>query len=218
MKSFGLILFSEIKQNKFLYITILIVFLAGLSIRTYQLNRPIRYDEAFTYLEYGRSYIGYISMNYSYPNNHILHSILVRIFTFFLGDELWVIRLPAFLGGIMILIFTFFLGRKWFGLKAGLLALSLVVFSEWLIDYSVNARGYSLQIALFLLVIFLTITKENRAGRSFLIAVLNTIGFWLIPSYLFCLIVLFFLVAVKHGFSFKIFLPFILSILYPLIK
>ena len=114
MKSFGLILFSEIKQNKFLYITTLIVFLAGLSIRTYQLNRPIRYDEAFTYLEYGRSYIGYISMNYSYPNNHILHSILVRIFTVFLGDELWVIRLPAFLGGIMILIFTFFLGRKWF--------------------------------------------------------------------------------------------------------
>lgn len=213
LRTFSTELISEIKQNKFLYVTTFTVFVIGLLIRAYQLDKPIRYDESFTYLEYGRSYIGYISMNYSYPNNHILHSILVRISTIILGNDLWAIRLPAFIGGIMVLVFTFFAGRKWFGLKAGILALSLVVCSEWLIGYSVNARGYSLQATLFLSVIFLALGKQKTTGRWLLIIVLNAFGFWLIPSYVFCLVVLFFLVVVKNGFQPRLLLFFILSIL-----
>lgn len=207
----------EIKHNKSLYITALFVFVIGLLIRAYQLDKPIRYDESFTYLEYGRSYIGYISMNYSYPNNHILHSIFVRISTIILGNDLWVIRLPAFIGGIVVLIFTFFVGRKWFGLKAGILALSLVVCSELLIGYSVNARGYSLQVTLFLLVVFLALGNQKTNGRWLLIVILNAFGFWLIPSYIFCLAVLFFLVVVKNGFQPRLLLFFILSILLSLL-
>jgi hypothetical protein len=161
----------------------------------------MRYDEAFTFLEYGTSYMGYISMNYSYPNNHILHSLLVRISTIILGDELWLIRLPAFVGGIFTLIFTFLLGRKWFGLKAGIIAITLVVFSEMLIGYTVNARGYSLQTSLFLCVLFLMIENHNKIGRWIIIAILNAIGFWLIPSYIFCLGIILFLFIIKHGFK-----------------
>lgn len=204
---------SEIKQNKLLYILIILLVTIGIIIRSLQLNRPIRYDESFTFLEYGRSYIGYTLMNYSYPNNHILHSVMVRLSTMNFGNDLWAIRLPAFIGGILVLIFTFFAGRKWLRLKGATIALSLVVFSDWLIGYSVNARGYSLQTALFLIVLFLTWGKQESKGRLLIIAVLNAIGFWIIPSYIFCLATLFLIVFLKNGFQYKLFLSCILSIL-----
>lgn len=204
---------SEIKQNKLLYILIILLVTIGIIIRSLQLNRPIRYDESFTFLEYGRSYIGYTLMNYSYPNNHILHSVMVRISTMNFGNDLWAIRLPAFIGGILVLIFTFFAGRKWLSLKGATIALSLVIFSDWLIDYSVNARGYSLQTALFLIVLFLTWGKQESKGRLLVIAVINAIGFWIIPSYIFCLATLFLIVFLKNGFQFKLLLSCILSIL-----
>ena len=43
-------------------------------------------------------------------------------------------------------------------------------------------------------------------------SVLNVIGFWLIPSYLFCLVILFFLVVINNGFERKFLLYFSLSI------
>lgn len=192
-------LIAEAKNHKLLYLSLLILFTIGISLRLFCLNRPMRYDEAFTFLEYGKSSIGYISMNYSYPNNHILHSIILRIFTILFGDQLWIIRLPAFIGGVLALVFTFFVGRKWFGLKAGILGVALVVFSEMLIDYSVNARGYALQTALFLAVLFLIIENNNKTGRWIVIAILNAVGFWLIPSYLFCFGIILFIYISKHG-------------------
>lgn len=213
IKNFTRDLFTEIKRKKWLYIITLLILIFGISIRAFQLNRPIRYDESFTYLEYGRSYIGYILMNYSYPNNHILHSVFVRLSTMNFGGELWAIRIPAFAGGVLVLIFSFLLGRKWFGLKAGILALILVVCSEWLIQYSVNARGYSLQTALFLFVLFLTLGKQKSTGRWLLISSLNAIGFWIIPSYIFCLTVLFIIKVLLDRFQVNLVLFFALSIL-----
>lgn len=212
-KAFAAKFIEEIKQNKSLYITAFIALSLGVLLRGYKLNRPIRYDESFTFLEYGKSYIGYVSMNYSYPNNHILHSILVRISTVILGNNLWAIRLPAFLGGIMVLIFTFLIGRKWFGLKAGILALLLVSCSEWLIEYSVNARGYSLQTALLLLVVFLVLDHKKPTGRWLIVSIINALGFWLIPSYVFHLAVLFLIIVIKNGFPFKLTPFFLLTIL-----
>jgi len=49
--------------------------------------------------------------------------MLVRRSIVILVNDLWVIRLPAFIGGMLVLISTFFTGRKWFGLKAGVVAL-----------------------------------------------------------------------------------------------
>ena len=201
IKLFVSALIAEVINHKLLYLSLFILFTIGISLRMFYLNRPMRYDEAFTFLEFGKSNIAYISMNYSYPNNHILHSILLRIFTILFGDQLWVIRLPAFTGGVLTLVFTFLLGRKWFGLKAGILGVALVVFSEMLIDYSVNARGYTLQTTLFLAVLFLTISNNNKNGRWILVAILHAIGFWLIPSYLFCFGIILFVNISKHGFQ-----------------
>lgn len=204
LKCYSTALKIEFSSNKVLYSIAAVIFLIGFMIRFNHLDRPIRYDESFTFLEYGRSYIGYISMNYSYPNNHILHSILVRISTVVFGDALWAIRLPAFLGGTLVMILTFATGRKCFGLKAGILALTFVAFSEWLIGYSVNARGYTLQTAVFLLVLFLSLSKRISIGRWLIIGVLHAIGFWVIPSYIFCLIVYLVIILLMNGWDSKL--------------
>jgi len=80
-----------------------------------------------------------------------------------------------------------------------------MVFSEWFIVYTLNARGSSLQTAVFLLTVFLTIGGRKTTGRWLLISVLNAIGFWLIPSYMFCITILFSLLSVM--LSILLYLP-----------
>lgn len=170
---------DRIKNDKSTMIAMLII-LIGIVLRTLYINAPIRYDEAFTFFEFGSSPPPYSWVNYSYPNNHILHSILIWVSTHIFGNSLIAIRLPAIFGGILILFLSCQLLRKLNASNGSLIiALAMICFSHWLMIYTANARGYSLQICCLLWSIISL--KNNQPKQTILASVL---GFALSPSYI----------------------------------
>ena len=56
----------------------------------------MRYDESVTYLYFASQSWMTVVSSYTYPNNHVFHSLLVKAFATVLGDDPWVLRsLPA---------------------------------------------------------------------------------------------------------------------------
>ena len=78
---------------------LLVILLSALAVRLWFLFEPMRYDEAFTFLQFASKPLYRGLSDYSYPNNHPLHTFLVHIAYRIFGNEPWVIRLPAFCAG-----------------------------------------------------------------------------------------------------------------------
>src|SRR3972149_965217 len=66
----------------------------GLGARLMLVNRLIEYDEAYTVMAFAHSPFRILVSDYHVPNNHIFHTILVRIVVLLLGSQPWQIRLP----------------------------------------------------------------------------------------------------------------------------
>lgn len=116
----------------------------GVGLRLAYLGVPLRYDEATTWVNYVSRPIHVGLSNYSAPNNHVLHTVLAKLSVTILGDGPTALRLPALVAAIAIVPATFALGRVLYGTGAGLVAGALVATSSTLVEYSANARGYSL--------------------------------------------------------------------------
>jgi hypothetical protein len=167
------------------------VVLAAFLVRLDFLFQPMRYDEAGTYIHYASEpvYIGLSS--YTAPNNHLLHTLLVHVSTVLLGNEPWAIRLPAFAAGILLVPAAYLAARLHYDRHAALLAAALVAVSSRLVEYSTNARGYTLQTLLFLLLLALAsvLGHSEEPAAWFAFAVLSALGFWVVPTMLYGLAV-----------------------------
>src|SRR5512139_1237710 len=84
-----------VQEKEPLYILLILggITLAGFVLRVLVINRPIAYDEAYTFLNFASKSFKYILADYSAPNNHILHTILVGVAYRMFGGEPWVVRL-----------------------------------------------------------------------------------------------------------------------------
>jgi 4-amino-4-deoxy-L-arabinose transferase-like glycosyltransferase len=146
----------------------------------------MRVDEAATYLYYVRKPPLYGLVSYTLPNNHILHTLLVSVCTFLFGNHPWVIRIPAFAAGVAMIPLGFVVARQLYGEAAGLITAAFVASSSILIEYSTNARGYTIVAALFLGLLALRpalMRGEARAWRWF--AILGALGFFTVPTMVF---------------------------------
>ena len=121
-----------------------VITLIGTVMRIWKISQPIAYDEAYTFLQYATQGFKHILADYSAPNNHILHTILVRVFFDIFGRQVWVVRGPALLAGILCIPASYFAARRIFNLQQSLAAAALIAVTPWFISYSVNGRGYSM--------------------------------------------------------------------------
>jgi len=164
---------------------ILITFF-GFLLRLAALNDPVTYDEAYTYVAFvSRSWWGVLS-DYSLPNNHIFHTLLVKISVSLLGNQPWSLRLPALLAGTAALPLIYLLGKRIYSSTTGLAAAMLAAVCPALIRYDSAARGYSL-VALFTLLAWLAAADwlETSRRRAWLgLAVAVTLGMFTIPTML----------------------------------
>jgi hypothetical protein len=162
--------------------------LAGAYCRLRFLNAPVRYDEAFTFLIFVKNGFDQL-FDYPVPNNHVLHTLLVRLTTDLFGRELPVIRLTAFVFGTALSPLTFRLCRKLSAGPSGYLAAAGVAVLPYLVLYSSIARGYSLMIALALGVALLGL--EFARWPSFrscaCLSLASALGMWTMPSMVFAL-------------------------------
>lgn len=147
----------------------------------------MRYDESVTYLLFvRRSWYDALSL-YTYPNNHLLHTLLAKASVSAFGDAPWAIRLPTFLAGILVIPATYAAARTLYGSRAAILAGAIVASSGALTLYSTNARGYSMIVLAFLLLALIG-ARLLRGGPSSLwvaFAVVAALGLWTVPTMMF---------------------------------
>src|SRR5262249_57060768 len=114
-------------------ILLLIVLAAGL--RLLFTGQPMRYDEALSFNEFASRPLYYGLSFYPEPNNHLLNTLLMHLAYVTLGNQPWVLRLPALLAGVLLVPATCMLGRQLFGQGAGLIAAVLVTTASYLVEY-----------------------------------------------------------------------------------
>ncbi len=180
-------LFFREKDPFYIYLILGGITLIGLVLRLIDINQYIAYDEAYTFIHFASRAFKHILADYSAPNNHIFHTILVGIAYRLLGGQPWVLRLPAFTAGILMIPAMYITARRFFSSSQALAASALIAVTPSFINYSVNARGYTM---LFLFALLLTnfagilVIKQSKAA---LIAFTLTaaLGFYTIPIFLY---------------------------------
>lgn len=103
----------------------------------------MRHDEAVTYGRFAKS-LAVALTDYSAPNNHILHTVLVHLSTSIFGGAPWAIRFPSFVFGVLLVIAVHWWISSAVGEEAALMAAALTAGSFFLIEYSTIARGYTM--------------------------------------------------------------------------
>ncbi len=172
--------------------------------------QPMRFDEGVSWAYYvGRSWWTIVG-TYQQPNNHVFYSLLAKLSAAALDYPPWALRLPAFIAGVAIIPLTWAVGRRFADGRTALLAAALSVGSTQLMLYSTNARGYTLFVALFLVMLLVadhireSVTKagpslhsgrqemmssraqgEGSARAWLLLTTLGAIGLYTIPIMLY---------------------------------
>lgn len=163
------------------------VVLIGIAVRFFFLAQPMRYDEAFTFLSFVQ---GGLKTHFFYPlpNNHVLHTLLVRCSTELFGANHFAIRLPAVLAGIANIPFVYFLTRRVAGRNSnGLVAAAFVAVTPYVVLFDTMARGYSLLVLLSLVLVALGLRLIERPSVqiSMLTALVISAGLLVMPSFVF---------------------------------
>jgi hypothetical protein len=119
--------------------------------------QSITIDEADTYL----FFVGRPGPWHWDPstNNHLLNSLLMRLFTSLFGLSHLSARLPALIGAIVYIAAVYILCRR-FALRLGWPLMACLVFNPLVMDHLVAARGYSLAVA------FLMVQLVMSSGKS----------------------------------------------------
>jgi hypothetical protein len=151
------------------------------------LFQPMRGDEAYTFLTYA-SHPFYVGLSfYNDTNNHLFHTLLMRLSYLMLGNHPWALRLPVFCAGLCLVPATYVASRSLFRRESALLAAGLVAASSPLIEYSTNARGYELLCLEFITLIAVAVyaLRENNLAAWAGLTALAAIGFYTMPIMLY---------------------------------
>lgn len=158
----------------------------GFCVRLRYLWQPMRYDEAATVLGYA-SKPAYLGLTiYNEPNNHLFHTLLVHFSMQMAGSSEWAVRLPALIAGTLLCILAYALAQRLATRTAALWTAALVSTSSVLVEYSTNARGYTLMCCATLAVLIAAHQViRNASALSFgLFGLAAILGVWTIPSFL----------------------------------
>jgi hypothetical protein len=157
----------------------------GVLLSAYFLSQPMRGDEAYSFLYYINP--GGVSLfKYTAPNNHVFYTILAKVSTLFFGNEPAIIRLPAFLASIVniLLVFYWLQFQRKHDAIAGILAPLLMGIFPYLVLYATNARGYTIQVSLALLLALfgLRFIRQRQSGDIFFLALFSALSVLTMPS------------------------------------
>jgi hypothetical protein len=166
------------------YASLIILILIGGALRFAFLFQPMRLDETANYTFLASSSLRTLTCTYPAPNNHALHTLFVHLFTVAFGSSPAVIRATAFVAGALVIPAAYVTLAEIFDARAALLGAALVTASSPLVEYATNARGYTLQ-ALLVLVVFFAAARLLRAptrGGWIALGAASVLGFYTIPT------------------------------------
>ncbi len=166
---------------------LLLIMIAGTALRAIQLGIPLRYDEAYTIVMWGRSDLFYAVSNYHLPNNHVFHTILVNLIFHNIGKSVPLLRLPVFISGCLLVAAVWLLGKTFYNNFIGLLAAGFTAFAPYLVYYSVNARGYEIQALFTVITVGAAVysRRKNNIFSWFLLIFFSGLNFYTLPTSLY---------------------------------
>lgn len=158
---------------------------AGLLI-TWQMSVswPHNYDEGFNYFFFGQRGFRFTVDNYTYPNNHILFSLIQAAIPRSLVDaEPLALRIPnLFISTGLLVVLTAQARRRWTGLP---MAVALVLAGPWSIIFFPVARGYQLGALLVAIALLITARWADAAWTPLVAALLMALAAWTVPTFAF---------------------------------
>ena len=175
------------REDKAAAAALLIIICTGIALRLVFINQPMRFDEAGTFLNSATRPALIALSYYATPNNHLFHTLLVRISCLIFGEAAWVIRLPAFICGTVLIPTVYAVARRLGHKYAALLAAALTAVSSPLIEFSTNARGYSIVVFIFfcLLLLGFYLKRGVNAAAWFMFSGLAALAVYTIPAALY---------------------------------
>jgi 4-amino-4-deoxy-L-arabinose transferase-like glycosyltransferase len=175
---------TESRDDRVAFLCILVI---AIDIRLLYLRQPMRYDEAVTYLYFVRQPWADALSLYTYPNNHLFHTVLAKASVTLFGASPWALRLPALLAGTLIVPATYAVARELYDSRSALYASAITAASGALVLYSTNARGYSIVGLAFLVLVLQALRLSRGATPSewLVFAVIAALGLWAIPIMLY---------------------------------
>jgi len=158
----------------------------GVALRAWSLleNPPMGYDECFTANRFVSRPWYIVLSDYSFPNNHVFHSVLAKVATSLLGGSPYALRLTSFLGACLVLPTFLVLAARLCGRSIALVATALLAVHPDLIGQATNARGYSLALLLSLWVYGLArhISRSPNRAAGLLFVLLSALGLFTVPA------------------------------------
>lgn len=157
---------------------------ASAVLASYHLDLGFRIDESFTIASYATQPFAAAMSTYDHLNNHMLHTLLVWVAHQFGGWSRIVLRLPAFLSFCLLLPAVWWFARREYGATAATFATAFAGGSPLFVNYATNARGYTLLLLLFTLVLICgqaLVRAPNRKGVWAAWAAAIALGFHALP-------------------------------------
>jgi hypothetical protein len=111
---------------------------------------PMRLDESTTYLHFGPRPVFVALGLYVDPNNHVLHTLLMKLSTSLFGAEPWAVRLPALLVGACLPGLGYLAARRLYDRDVAIAFAVLLPATTYFLEFAANARGYTIVLAAFL--------------------------------------------------------------------
>lgn len=160
-----------------------ILFSAGCLLRMLRVGGPLLHDEAYSIAVWGRGDLFYAISDYHLPNNHVLHTVFLNLIYHLFGLSPELMRIPALVCGCLLIPAVWLLGRLVFNDHIALTAAGLTAFAPYLIFYSVNARGYTMQALLTVLTVGLAVygKRTKNIFAWFLLILLSGLNFYTLP-------------------------------------
>jgi len=180
-------LFVPEKDPAGVYVYLAILTFVALILRFFVITNPIGYDEAYTFINFSSKPFKFILADYHAPNNHIFNSLLIGIFYRLLGNQVWIVRAPAFLASLLTVPAAFVTGRRYFSASLAITATAAASITPDLVLEAANGRGYPMIILFSLLLANFAGILVREQSRSALVAYALTgaLGFYTIPIFLY---------------------------------
>jgi uncharacterized membrane protein len=170
-------------DRKVIFLLLLITFIAAIN-RIAFLWRPMGHDEAYTFIAFASRGLRIAVTDYHLPNNHVFHTILVSIAYQLFGDSPAVVRLPSVMAGILTVPAIFLVAKNFYDRETGLVSAAIIASAPVMIDYSTNARGYSIiaLLTLLLLACAAYVVKHKNLIAWAFIVILACLGMYTNPT------------------------------------
>jgi hypothetical protein len=155
----------------------------GIWVRARFAGQSMRFDEASTYFSFAVPPVDQGLAQYPIPGNHLFHSFLQHLSHRLFGDGLLAVRLPALVAGIALVPAVYAAARSLYDRESGLVAAALTAVSAPLVEYSVNARGYTLVCLTVVALVPITVYALDRRSPAagVIWAAVAAVGTYTIP-------------------------------------